>query len=102
MKWNKIETARREDIEKVQLLRLQDTLQRVYALTPFYKKKFDELKILPNDIKSLNDISKLPFTKKQDLRNHYPFGLFTVPLSQVVRVHSSLPEVLGFITVQRK
>jgi len=101
MKWNKIETARREDIEKVQLLRLQDTLQRVYALTPFYKKKFDELKILPNDIKSLNDISKLPFTKKQDLRNHYPFGLFTVPLSQVVRVHSSSgttgkPTVVGY------
>ena len=101
MQWNKIETAKREDIKKVQLLRLQDTLQRVYALTPFYKKKFDEIKILPNDIKSLNDISKLPFTRKQDLRNHYPFGLFTVPLSQVVRVHSSSgttgkPTVVGY------
>ncbi len=101
MIWNKIETAKREDIKKVQLLRLQDTLQRVYALTPFYKKKFDEIKILPNDIKSLNDISKLPFTRKQDLRNHYPFGLFTVPLSQVVRVHSSSgttgkPTVVGY------
>ncbi len=101
MKWNKIETAKREDIEKVQLSRLQDTLQRVYALTPFYKKKFDEIKILPNDIKSLDDISKLPFTRKQDLRNHYPFGLFTVPLSQVIRVHSSSgttgkPTVVGY------
>ncbi len=101
MVWNDIETAKREDIEAIQLKRLGETLQRVYALTPFYKKKFDELGILPTDIKSLKDISKLPFTKKQDLRDHYPFGLFTVPMSQVVRVHSSSgttgkPTVVGY------
>ncbi len=101
MTWNEIETAKREDIEKIQLKRLKETLQRVYALTPFYKKKFDEIGLLPSDIKSLKDIAKLPFTKKQDLRNHYPFGLFTVPMSQVVRVHSSSgttgkPTVVGY------
>ncbi len=101
MTWNEIETAKRENIEKIQLKRLKETLQRVYALTPFYKKKFDEIGLLPSDIKSLKDIAKLPFTKKQDLRNHYPFGLFTVPMSQVVRVHSSSgttgkPTVVGY------
>jgi phenylacetate-CoA ligase len=73
----------------------------VYAINPFYKKKFDELDILPEDIKSVDDIQKLPFTKKQDLRDHYPFGLFCVPMSEVVRIHSSSgttgkPTVVGY------
>ncbi len=101
MVWSKIECIRREDMQKLQLQRLKDTVRRVYALTPFYKEKFDELGLLPEDIKSLEDIQKLPFTKKQDLRNHYPFGLFTVPMSQVVRIHSSSgttgkPTVVGY------
>ncbi len=101
MIWNEIESARREDIEATQLSRLKDTVQRVYSLTPFYKEKFDEIGLKPEDITSLSDISKLPFTTKKDLRAHYPFGLFTVPMSEVVRVHSSSgttgkPTVVGY------
>ncbi len=101
MLWNKIEGAPREKIEEIQLSRLQETLTRVYELTSFYKGKFDEINLLPSDITSLKDISKLPFTKKQDLRDHYPFGLFTVPMSEVVRIHSSSgttgkPTVVGY------
>jgi len=101
MIWNEIESARREDIEATQLSRLQDTVQRVYSLTPFYKEKFNEIGLKPEDITSLQDISKLPFTTKKDLRAHYPFGLFTVPMSEVVRVHSSSgttgkPTVVGY------
>ncbi|MFA7084648.1 MAG: phenylacetate--CoA ligase [Arcobacteraceae bacterium] len=99
--WNKIEGASRETIEEIQLKRLKETLLRVYELTSFYKEKFDELGISPKDITSLKDIEKLPFTKKQDLRDYYPFGLFTVPMSEVVRVHSSSgttgkPTVVGY------
>ncbi len=101
MIWNKIESASREEIEKVQLRRLKDVVKRVYALSPFYKQKFDEMGITPDDIKTLEDIQKLPFTKKQDLRDNYPFGLFTVPMSEVVRIHSSSgttgkPTVVGY------
>jgi len=101
MIWNKAESAAREEIEATQLARLQETTSRVYAINPFYKNKFDELGILPQDIKTIDDIAKLPFTKKQDLRNHYPFGLFCVPMSEVVRIHSSSgttgkPTVVGY------
>ena len=101
MIYNEIESARREDIQKVQLQRLQETVERVYALTPFYKEKFNEKGIKPEDIQSLEDIQKLPFTTKKDLRAHYPFGLFTVPMSEVVRIHSSSgttgkPTVVGY------
>jgi len=101
MIWNQIESSPQEEIIELQSKRLIETVQRVYSLTPFYKNKFDELKITPNDIKSINDISKLPFTKKQDLRDHYPFGLFTVPMSEIIRVHSSSgttgkPTVVGY------
>ncbi len=101
MIWSKAESAPREVIEKTQLKRLRETANRVYAINPFYKKKFDELGILPEDIKSVEDIQKLPFTKKQDLRDHYPFGLFCVPMTEVVRVHSSSgttgkPTVVGY------
>lgn len=101
MIWNKIESARREEIESVQLVRLKDTVERVFTLTPFYKEKFHEMGITPKDISSLDDIKKLPFTTKKDLRAHYPFGLFTVPMSEVVRVHSSSgttgkPTVVGY------
>ena len=101
MIWNKAESAPREEIESTQIERLQETARRVYAINPFYKQKFDELDILPEDIKSIEDIKRLPFTKKQDLRDHYPFGLFCVPMSEVVRVHSSSgttgkPTVVGY------
>jgi len=101
MIWNEIESSRREDIEKLQLSRLKDTVDRVYTLTPFYKEKFNTLGLRPEDITTLEDVRKLPFTTKKDLRAHYPFGLFTVPMSEIVRVHSSSgttgkPTVVGY------
>ncbi|WP_457560606.1 phenylacetate--CoA ligase family protein [Caminibacter sp.] len=89
MIFSKIESAKREDIEKVQLKRLKEVVNRVYHLSPFYREKFNALGIKPDDIKTLKDIEKLPFTKKQDLRNNYPFGLLTVPMDEIVRIHSS-------------
>jgi len=85
----KNETLPREELEKIQLKRLQALCERVYANVPFYKKKFDEKNVKPSDIRNLKDISLLPFTKKQDLRDQYPFGLFAVPKNQIVRIHSS-------------
>jgi len=91
----------REELRKIQLERLKETVQRVYHLVPFYRKKFDEAGVKPEDIKSLDDLHKLPFTTKQDLRDNYPFGLFAVPMEQVVRIHSSSgttgkPTVVGY------
>ncbi len=83
------ETLPRPAIEALQLKRLQDVAKRVYERVPFYKKKFDEAGFKPNDIKSIDDLQKLPFTEKQDLRDNYPFGLFTVPMEDVVRIHAS-------------
>ncbi|WP_457602503.1 phenylacetate--CoA ligase family protein [Nitratifractor sp.] len=101
MIWNTVESASREAIEAIQLKRLQETARRVYALNPFYKEKFEERGITPEDIRSLEDLRRLPFTRKQDLRDHYPFGLFCVPMSEVVRIHSSSgttgkPTVVGY------
>jgi phenylacetate-CoA ligase len=101
MIWNPVESASREEIDAIQLRRLKETARRVYAINPFYKKKFDEPEITPEDIRSLEDLRRLPFTKKQDLRDHYPFGLFCVPMSEVVRIHSSSgttgkPTVVGY------
>ena len=83
------ECMAREDLEQLQLERLQSTLYRVGTHVPFYKKKFDELKFNYDDVLSLDDLRRLPFTIKQDLRDNYPYGLFAVPLRDVVRVHSS-------------
>jgi len=83
------ETLPRPALEALQLKRLQDVARRVYERVPFYKKKFDEAGIKPDHIKSLDDLQKLPFTEKQDLRDNYPFGLFTVPMEDVVRIHAS-------------
>lgn len=99
--WNKIEAAPRETMEALQLRRLQETVNRVYHLVPFYRKKFDEAGIKPQDIKSVDMLSRLPLTTKQDLRDHYPFGLFAEPMDQVVRIHSSSgttgkPTVVGY------
>nr|WP_320010320.1 phenylacetate--CoA ligase [uncultured Desulfobulbus sp.] len=83
------ECMAREDLEQLQLERLQSTLYRVGTNVPFYKKKFDEIKFNYESIRSLDDLRRLPFTEKQDLRDNYPYGLFAVPLRDVVRVHSS-------------
>ncbi len=89
MRVNERDFFSREELEELQLRRLQETVKRVYHLVPFYKKKMDELGVKPEHIKSLDDLKLLPFTTKQDLRDNYPFGLLAVPMDQVVRVHSS-------------
>ena len=83
------ECISREDLEQLQLERLQSTLYRVGTHVPFYRKKFREMEIDPENFSSLDDLRKLPFTTKQDLRDNYPYGLFAVPLREVVRVHAS-------------
>jgi len=90
MIWNDdFETLPREAIEALQLKRLRQTLERVYATVPFYQKSFKEAGITPADIRSLTDLTKVPFTYKQDMRDNYPYGLFAVPLDQIVRIHAS-------------
>ena len=84
-----LETMSREELEKLQLNRLKDLVKRVYEIIPFYKESFDAAGVKPEDIRSLNDITKLPFTIKQDLRDAYPFKMFAVPQSEVVRIHCS-------------
>ncbi len=102
MIWNSYhETMPRNAIRALQLDRLRATLRRVYDSVPFYRKTFDERGIKPRDINSLDDLAKLPFTTKLDLRDNYPFGFFTVPLEDVVRLHSSSgttgkPVVVGY------
>lgn len=83
------ETLPREVLEVLQLKRLQQVVQRVYHTVPFYREAFDRAGVLPEDIKSLDDIRRFPFTTKQDLRDNYPFGLFAVPMNRVVRLHAS-------------
>ena len=83
------ECMNREELEQLQFERLQSTLNRIYSHVPFYRRKFDALGILPEDIGSLADFSRLPFTAKEDLRESYPYGFFAVPLREVVRIHAS-------------
>jgi phenylacetate-CoA ligase len=95
------ETLPREAIEALQLKRLQQVVSRVYHTVGFYKKAFDEAGVTPEDIHSLDDLKRLPFTNKQDLRDNYPFGLFSVPMSNIVRLHASSgttgkPTVVGY------
>ena len=102
MIWNEsIECMDRESLRKIQSIRLKKTVERVYHDTPFYRKKMQELGITPDDINSIDDIVKLPFTTKYDLRDNYPFGLCAVPMSQIVRIHASSgttgkPTVVGY------
>lgn len=83
------ETMPREALEAIQLRRLQTTVERVYANVPFYRDKFREAGVTPADVKSLEDLVRLPFTTKQDLRDNYPYGMFATPMDHVVRIHSS-------------
>lgn len=84
-----IECAPLEELRALQTLRLITMVRRAYENIPFYKNKFDEAGLTPSDITSIDDIVKLPFTYKQDLRDTYPFGLFAVPKEQLVRIHAS-------------
>ncbi|MBQ0045213.1 MAG: phenylacetate--CoA ligase [Bacteroidales bacterium] len=84
-----IECMSREDMRRLQSERLIKTVKTCYEKVPFYRRKMDEIGVTPDDIKSIDDISKLPFTTKIDLRDEYPFGLQAVPQSEVVRIHAS-------------
>jgi len=95
------ETMPREALEAIQLRRLQATVSRAYHAVPFYRKRFDEAGVKPEDIRSLEDLRRLPFTYKDDLRDNYPFGMFAVPMDSVVRIHASSgttgkPTVVGY------
>lgn len=96
-----IETMDRESLRDLQSKRLVETVKRCYENVPFYKQKFDEMGIKVEDIKSIDDITKLPFTVKTDLRDNYPYGLFAVPKEELVRIHASSgttgkPTVVGY------
>ena len=84
-----IETASREQIEKIQHDGLLDVVKRVYENVPYYRKKMDEAGVKPEDIKELSDITKLPFLTKDDLRDAYPYDLMALPVSECVRIHST-------------
>ena len=100
--WNPdYECLLREKLREIQEQRLQWVVKWVYEQVPFYRKRFEESGVRPRDIKKLEDIVKLPFTTKDDLRENYPYGLFAVPLDRVVRIHSSSgttgkPVVVGY------
>jgi phenylacetate-CoA ligase len=83
------ETLPREALKALQLKRLQQVVNRVYHNVGFYKKSFDKAGVTPDDLKTLDDLKRFPFTSKQDLRDNYPFGMFAVPMSNVVRLHAS-------------
>jgi len=101
MIWSTYETMARDQMEKLQLERLKQTVRRVYDHVPHYRAKLNEHGIKPEDIQSLEDLKKLPLTVKNDLRDNYPFGLFAVPQKEVVRYHASSgttgkPTVVGY------
>ncbi|KJF43691.1 phenylacetate--CoA ligase family protein [Draconibacterium sediminis] len=102
MIWNeKIECASRDEMAAVQSERLKQTVQRIYHNIPSYRAKMQEIGMLPGDVRSVEDLKSLPFTNKTDLRDNYPFGMFTVPMSEIVRVHASSgttgkPTVVGY------
>lgn len=83
------ETIQRDDLEELQLKKLQDTVHQAYERVPYYHKKFNEIELYPEDIETLEDITKIPFTTKDDLRESYPFGMFAVPKKEIIEIHSS-------------
>jgi phenylacetate-CoA ligase len=98
-----IETASRDEIAALQLERMQWSLRHAYDNAPFYRKRFDEHGVHPDDLKTLADLAKFPFTQKSDLRDTYPFGMFAVPRERIVRIHASSgttgkPTVVGYTT----
>ncbi len=102
MIWNEpVECASREEMRRLQSERLAETVQRVYHAVPAYRRKMQEAGLVPADIREVEDLPKLPFTTKQDLRDNYPFAMFTVPMSEIVRIHASSgttgkPTVVGY------
>ena len=107
MIWAKEETMSRAEIEAIQLKRLKETVRRVYEKVEPYRRKMEEAGIKPEDIRTLKDLEKLPFTTKQDMRDNYPYGLFAVPLKKLRRIHASSgttgkPTVVGYTEQDRR
>ncbi len=102
MIWNEhFECMDRKQLEQLQSQRLREMVERVYYNVPFYRRKMQERGLDPDHIRTIKDLSKLPFTTKQDLRDNYPYGLFAVPISEIIRLHASsgttgLPTVVGY------
>ena len=101
MIWSKFEVLERKEMEALQLERLKETVFRVYEKVAPYRAKMDAIGLKPEDITSLDDLKRLPFVTKQDLRDNYPFGLFAVPKDELVRIHASSgttgkPTVVGY------
>ncbi len=102
MIWNKSrECLSRDKMRTLQGQLLAEMIERVYYNVPFYREKMQQAGIEPSDIKGIDDLSRLPFTTKNDLRDNYPFGLFAVPMSEIVRLHASSgttgkPTVVGY------
>ena len=84
-----IETAKREDIRALQLARLKNIVAYAYERVPMYKERFDAIGLKPEHIRTLEDIRHIPYTTKDDLRDHYPFGMFAVPMKKIIRLHAS-------------
>jgi phenylacetate-CoA ligase len=96
-----IETASVDELGALQLARMQDVVRRAYEQVPHYKTRFDAVGVHPDDLRHVEDIAKFPFTTKDDLRQNYPFGMFAVPMEQIVRIHASSgttgkPTVCGY------
>ena len=96
-----IEIASRDEITALQVKRLKWSLDHAYDNVPYYKTSFDAAGVHPDDLKTLSDLSKFPFTVKQDLRDNYPFNMFAVPRNQLRRIHASSgttgqPTVVGY------
>ena len=90
MFWNEeIETMPRQDLEELQLKKLQATVKRAFDKIPYYHKRYTEAEVFPEDIETLKDIEKLPFITKDDLRESYPFGLFAVDIKEIKELHWS-------------
>lgn len=99
--WDREETISTDELQELQFIRLQNVLRRVYDAVPFYRALFDRHGVCPDDFKSLDDLSLFPFTSKEALRDNYPFGLFAVPMTDIVRLHASSgttgkPIVVGY------
>ncbi len=102
MIWNKkMECLPRKQLEQIQIERLQSTLNRAYKNVPFYHQIFEQNRIIPEKIRSVADLAHIPFTTKENLRDNYPYGMFAVPLRDIVRIHASsgttgMPIVVGY------
>jgi len=100
--WNKqVECLPRKQLEQIQIERLQSTLNRAYKNVPFYHQVFEQNRIIPEKIRSVADLAHIPFTTKENLRDNYPYGMFAVPLRDIVRIHASsgttgMPIVVGY------